>query len=85
MVKSLGFVFRRSASSISDIDEDIDEPPNSGAAEYRDNSARIDRGWVASKGLVCLIINQASAEQNTSSDFDVEIGFGTTNIGCLHA
>src|SRR6185436_18324190 len=64
---------------------DIDEPPNSGAAGYRDNSTRNNRRWAASKGLVRLITNRASVEQNTSSDFDVEIGFGTNNIGCLHA
>ena len=63
----------------------IDEPPNSGAARYLDNSTRIDRRRITSKGLVRLIANRTSAERNTNCNFEVEIGFVTTNIGCLHA
>src|SRR5215813_4829698 len=63
----------------------IDEPPNFGAAGSCDNSTRIDRRWIASKGLLCLITNQASAGDSTNRDFEVEIGFGAINMSCLHA
>ena len=63
----------------------IDEPPNSGVAGRRDNSTRIDRRRITSKGVVRLIANRTSAERNTNCNFEVEIGFVTTNIGCLHA
>jgi len=63
----------------------IDEPPKSGAAGYRDNSTRIDRRRITSKGVVRLIANRTSIERNTNCNFKVEIGFETTNIGCLHA
>ena len=32
-----------------------------------------------------LIANRTSAERNTNCNFEVEPGFVTTNIGCLHA
>src|SRR5262249_17231711 len=63
----------------------IDEPHNFGAAGPRDNSIRIDRGLIDSKVLACASTNRASAEQSTNCDFEVEIGFGATNISCLHA
>jgi len=34
---------------------------------------------------VRLIANRASAERNTNCNFEVEISFVTTNIGCFHA
>jgi hypothetical protein len=63
----------------------IDEPPKSGVAGRRDNSARIHRRRITSKGVVRLIANRTSTERNTNCNFEVEIGFVTTNIGCLHA
>src|SRR5262245_991251 len=64
----------------------IDEPHDFGAAAGpRDNSTQIDQRLIASKGLVRLITNRASAERDTNRDFEVYIGFGATNISCLHA
>src|SRR5262249_1239493 len=63
----------------------IDEPPNFGAAGSRDNSTRIDRRRIASKGLLCLITNQASAGDNSNRDFEAVIGFSAINMSCLHA
>src|SRR5262249_44900750 len=63
----------------------IDEPPNSGAAGYRDNSTWIDRRRMTSKGVVRLIANRTSAERNTDYNFEVEPVFVTANLGCLHA
>src|SRR5262245_62054186 len=54
------------------------------AAGPHDNFTQIDRRWIALRGFVRLITNRASAEQNTNCDFEVEIGFGTINKGCLH-
>jgi len=64
----------------------IDEPPNFGAAAGpRDNSTWIDRRRIASKVLAWVSTNLALAEQNTNCDFEVEIGFGATNLSCLHS
>src|SRR5215813_5876385 len=63
----------------------IDEPHNFGAAGPRDNSTRIDQGLIDSKVLARVSPNRASAEQNTNCAFEVEIGFGATNICRLHA
>src|SRR5262249_7870681 len=73
--------FHKSAACIIDIVG----PPNFGAvADPRDNSTRIDHKRIASKGLVRLITNRVSAERNTNCDFEVEIGFGATNIRRFH-
>jgi hypothetical protein len=62
----------------------IDEPPNFGAAAGpREKSTRIDRRRIASKVLACVSTNLALAEQNTNCEFEVEIGFGATNLSCL--
>jgi len=61
-------------------------PRNFGAAAgSRNNSTQIDRRRIASKGLLCLITNRASAEYDTNRNYEMEFGFGTINKSCLHA
>ena len=64
----------------------IDDPHNFVAVVGpRDNSTRIDQRLIASKVLACVSTNRASAGDSTNRDFEVVIGFGATNICCLHA
>src|SRR5262249_7535100 len=63
----------------------IVEPPNFSATGPRDNSTRVDRRRIASKRLVRLVTNRASAGYDTNRNYEVEIGFGTINKSCLHA
>jgi hypothetical protein len=53
-------------------------PRNFGAASPRDNSTRIDRRRIASKGLVRLVTNGASVKFDKDHNYEVEMGFGVT-------
>src|SRR5262245_14545270 len=60
-------------------------PPNFGAAGSCDNSTRINRRQIASKGFVRLVTNRASAKFDKDRNDEVEMGFGVAKKSCLQA